>query len=104
MAMDSPQVERMTRNMKPNWFIKLLLRLEEKYYRQIMPPDLLAVLRVDPDVAVQRKTNEDAISVRARAAQVWELDWKKTPAHVIDASQPVVKVLSDLKTLIWSNL
>jgi thymidylate kinase len=104
MAMDGPEVERMTRNLKSNWFIKLLLKLEEKYYQQIMLPDLLAVLRVNPAIAVQRKTDEDAVSVRARTTQVWVLDWEKTPAHVIDASQPVVKVLSDLKTLIWSNV
>jgi len=104
MAMDGPQVERMTKNLKSNWFIKLLIKLEEKYYQQIMLPDLLAVLRVNPAIAVQRKTDEDAVSVRARTTQVWVLDWEKTPAHVIDASQPVVKVLSDLKTLIWSNV
>ena len=104
MAMDGPQVERMTRNLKSNWFIKLLIKLEEKYYRQIMLPDLLAVLRVNPAVAVQRKTDEDAVSVSARTTQVWVLDWEKTPAHVFDASQPVAQVLSDLKTLIWSNI
>jgi thymidylate kinase len=104
MAMDGPQVRRMTRHVKPNGFIKLLLRLEEKYYRQILLPDLLVVLRVDPDLAVERKTDEAAASVRARTTQVWTLDWEKTSAHVIDANQSRAKVLSDLKALIWSNL
>ncbi len=104
MAMDGPQVERTTQNLKSNGFIKLLLKLEEKYYQQIMLPDLLAVLRVDPEVAVQRKADEDPGSVRARTTQVWALDWEKTPAHIIDADQSKAKVLSDLKTLIWSNL
>jgi thymidylate kinase len=104
MAMDGPQVERMVGNLKSNWFVEVLSRLEEKYYRQILPPDLLAVLRLDPEVAVQRKTDEGAASVRARTTQVWVLEWEKTPAHVIDASQPPEKLLSDLKTLIWSSL
>ena len=104
MVMDGPQVERMTRNQRTNWFVKALLRLEEKYYRQILPPELLAVLRVDPEVAVLRKTDESEVSVRARTAQVWVLDWEKTPAHVIDAGQSQAQVLSDLKTLIWSRL
>jgi len=104
MAMDGPQVERMTRSVRANWGIKLLLRLEERYYKQILLPDLLAVLRADPEVAVQRKTDESAAAVRARTIQVWVSDWEKTPAHVIDANQSKVTVLSDLKALIWSNL
>lgn len=104
MAMDGPQVERMTGNLRSNWFIEVLSRLEEKYYRQILLPDLLVVLRVAPEVAVQRKTEEGAASVRARTTQVWVLDWEKTPAHVIDASQPLAKVLADLKALVWSSL
>jgi thymidylate kinase len=104
MAMDGPSVGRMTGGLKSNRFIKLLLRLEEKYYQQIMLPDLLTVLRVDPEEAVRRKTDESAASVRARTTQVWTLDWEKTPAYVIDASQSKTKVLSDLRTLMWSNL
>jgi thymidylate kinase len=104
MAMDGPQVEHMTRNGKSNWFIKLLSRLEEKYYQQILPPDMLIVLQVNPDVAADRKTDESAAYVRARTTQIWTSDWEPTPAHVIDASQPLVKVLSDVKALIWSKL
>ncbi len=102
--MDGPQVERVTSGIKTNKMIKLLARLEEKYYKQIMLPDLLITLRVDPEISVQRKTDETADSVRSRAGEVWNIDWSKTPAYIIDASKPKAEVLSDLKAMIWSSL
>jgi thymidylate kinase len=102
--MDGPQVERVTRGIKTNKIILLLASLEEKYYKQIMLPDLLITLRVDPEISVQRKTDETADSVRSRAGEVWNVDWSKTPAHIVDAGKTKEEVLSDLMTLIWSNL
>ena len=83
---------------------KALVRLEQRYYSQIAPPDLLFVLRVDPRIAIGRKTDDDPISVRDRSTEVWQTDWDATRAHVIDASRPAADVLSELKSLIWSNL
>jgi len=83
---------------------KILVRADEKYYQQIAPPELLIMLRVAPEIAVQRKIDENAALVRARAKEMWELDWKETSAHVVDASQPPAEVLSEVKALIWSEL
>ncbi len=102
--MDGPQVERVTRGIKTNGFIKLLARMEDKYYRQILLPDLLITLRVDPEISVQRKTDESPESVRSRAGEIWNVDWSKTPVHIVDASKSKSEVLSDLKALIWSRL
>ncbi len=84
--------------------VTFLVRLGQGYHRRIMPPEILIVLRVDPQVAVLRKTNEQAESVRARCQEVWEADWRLIPAHVIDASRPKAEVLSELKSHIWSRL
>jgi thymidylate kinase len=78
--------------------------MEKRYYRQISAPDFLIVLRLPPDIAVQRKVEEDAESVRKRSQEIWELDWQQTNAHVVDASRSQAKVLSELKSLIWSKL
>ncbi len=102
--MDGPFCEQVTRPGNANRFLKFLIRLEKKYYRAIMLPELLIVLRLDPEIAVQRKTDEAASSVRARSTEVWELDWRNTPACVIDASRSREEVLSELKALIWSGL
>jgi thymidylate kinase len=102
--MDGPQVERVTRSMNPNKLIKALAGLENHYYEQIMLPDLLIVLRVAPDIAVQRKSDEPADSVRSRVGEIWNVDWSNTPAHLIDAGRTKTEVHSDLMALIWSYL
>jgi thymidylate kinase len=102
--MDGPQVERMTRGLKPSKLIRALVSLENKYYEQISMPDLLVVLRVAPDISIQRKPDECSDSVRSRAEEIWNMDWSKTPAHLVEASRVKTEVLSDLMSLIWSNL
>jgi len=102
--MDGPQAERMTSNCPQNWVIRTLAAVEKRYYRQIELPELLIVLRADPEVAVRRKTDEDPASVRVRSAEVWEINWDGVSAHVIDANLPKGEVLSELKGLVWSQL
>lgn len=104
MSTDGPECEQMTSPCEANRFIRFLAGLETKYYQQIMPPDLLVVLRVDPEIAVERRPDEDEASVRRRSAEVWQLDWEQIPAHVIDAHQPKAEVLAELKALVWSEL
>jgi thymidylate kinase len=102
--MDGAQVERVTVGMKTNFLIKFLADLEHRYYQQIMSPDLMIVLRVDPEICVQRKTDETSDSVRSRSQEIWNLDWSKTPALVIDGSRSKSQVWSDVLSLVWSRL
>jgi len=85
-------------------FTKALVKREESYYQPIVSPDLLIVLRVDPEIAVQRKTEEDAASVRERSTEIWQLNWEQTGAHIIDGSKSKTEVLTEIKALIWSEL
>lgn len=85
--------------------VELLARLEGRYYEKITSPDVLIVLRVHPDVAVQRRHgSEGADFVHRRADEVWRLDWSGTPAIVIDASRPKDDVLAEVKAAIWEAL
>jgi thymidylate kinase len=102
--MDGLLVEQMIEIGQSNWLLKLLTALEKKYYQQIMLPELLIILKVNPEIAVQRKTDEDATSVRIRSTEIWELNWQQTPVHVINAGRSKIEVLSELKHLIWSAL
>lgn len=117
IRMDGPQAERFVgllearshdgQFMRPTISSRLtsfLIKLEARYYKRIMPPDLLIVLRVDPEIAVQRKTDEDATSVRERSTQIWQANWQETNAYVVDSSQPLDIVLRDLKSYIWAKL
>ena len=91
--------------LAPNRRLATLLRnAEEWYYRQILPPDLAVVLRVDPEVAVRRKTTEPPDYVRRRARIIWDVDWSATRARVVDAGRPLVEVVAELKALVWSAL
>jgi thymidylate kinase len=102
--MDGPRVERVR---DPNRWRRLtdwLAAHERRYYQAIMPPDLLIVLRVDPEIAVTRQPTEPADSIRSRWREVWSVDWDAVPAHVVDAGQPREAVLARLESLIWSQI
>jgi thymidylate kinase len=101
--MDGPRVERV---MDADRWRRLTGRLaarERRYYRAITRPDVLIVLRVDPETAVAR-TDESPDFVRARWREIWTIDWTTVPAHVVDAGEPISEVLSRLEALIWSEL
>jgi thymidylate kinase len=102
-VMDGPRVERF---MDPNRFRRLTRRLaarERRYYRAITRPDVLIVLRVDPETAVAR-VDEPADFVRSRWNEIWAIDWDAASAYVIDAGEPKQEVLARLMGLVWSEL
>jgi thymidylate kinase len=81
-----------------------LRRWETRYYARMTPPDLVFVLRVDPETAVRRKRDEPADYVRARAWAMWETDWSDSGAAVIDATRPLPDILADLRARVWEAL
>jgi hypothetical protein len=83
---------------------RLMLAAERRYYQHILAPDVLIVLRVDPETAVQRKTTEPADYVRARNRVVRNVDWSGSGAHFVEAGRPLAEVVEDLKVLIWAEL
>jgi thymidylate kinase len=78
--------------------------MAHKYQQRLMLPELLIVLKVAPDIAVKRKPDEDAAFVHVRSKEIWDLDWEQTCAHVIDASRSREEVLSEIKSLVWSEI
>jgi thymidylate kinase len=105
MAMDGPQCEQaITLLEKASWAHFLLAKLEMSYYEQIKLPDLLIVLKLEPELAIQRKREESEESVRARSTEVWELEWSGIPAFAIDAGLMKEDVISQVKELAWAHL
>ncbi len=85
--------------------IGVLARIERRYYERIGHPDILIILRVEPDLAVQRKRGEERESfVRPRTEEIWRIDWRGTHGTVIDAGRPKAEVLSQIRSLVWSRL
>src|SRR5207247_1981011 len=99
--MDGAATSAVTARSESNRIVHLLARLESRYYRRIARPDLLIVLRVHPDVAVQRKLGQDPeSSVRPRANEIWRADWRSRGAVVVDADRPKDVVLAEVKSAI----
>lgn len=103
-SMEAPLIASRTVDGPDNRLVRAMIGLEQRYHRSIAPPELLVVLRLDPEIAVRRKTEERPESVRARGAEVWNIDWRESRAHVVDASQPEDAVARELKALVWSAL
>ncbi len=102
--MEGANIARTVVPERRNMFVKRLLVAERNYYRRITGPDLLIVLRVDPDVAVRRKTTESEQHVRLRSTEMWNQNWEGTNAYVIDANQPAADVLAEVQSIIWARL
>jgi thymidylate kinase len=84
--------------------VKFLINLELSFYQKIALPDLIILLRADPDIAVQRKIDEVDHEVRSRSTEVWEIDWAETPVIVVNANNSKEEVLGDVKELLWPRL
>ena len=105
MKMDGPQCEQaITNSKKTSWFLKFLVNKEKYYYQQIKLPDLLIVLKVDPEITVRRKQDETEVSVRARSTEVMGLDWNQLPAFSINANGSKKEIFSQVKALVWEHL
>jgi len=101
---NGPQAQRYLAPRRADRLARALVRLEESYYKPIMAPELIIVLRVDPEIAVQRRVGEDPTAVRERSTEIWKLNWERSDAHVIDASRSKADVLREAKALIWSRV
>lgn len=102
--MEGRLVDQMLETGPDNAFTRWLHRREQRDYAAIAAPEFLAVLRVDPNLAVRRKPEDDSEFVRVRSTEVWNQSWERSRALVLDASQPAEKVLEELKSLVWEAL
>ncbi|HSD48828.1 MAG TPA: hypothetical protein VLE71_03255 [Actinomycetota bacterium] len=84
--------------------VRFLAEREQRYYARIAHPDVLVVLRVDPDVAVRRRREAPEDLLRRRSEEIWSIDWSTTPAIVVDAGLPKDRVLSRVRSEVWSRL
>jgi thymidylate kinase len=82
-----------------------LVDREQRCYAEMTGPDVLVVLRVDPDLAVARKQGVDAPEfVRPRSAEVFDADWSSSDAVVLDAALAGDEVLAQLRAVVWERL
>jgi hypothetical protein len=82
----------------------VLRNIEAAYYRRMVRPDILCILKLDSDLAVRRKPDQQREHVRQDGREMGKSDWSSTGAHVIDASLPLTEVLRQMKSLLWQAL
>jgi thymidylate kinase len=83
---------------------RMLARWERRCYAQILPPDVLIVLRVPPEVACRRRADQDPGFVARRAEEIWSHPWGPSGAVVLDASRPLDEVVDDALSALWAHL
>jgi thymidylate kinase len=85
-------------------FATALRQWERRFYERMARPDVVFLLRLDPDTAVSRKPSDPADYVRERARLTAETDWTTSGARIVDAAQPLPQVVATLKAELWSTL
>ena len=80
-----------------------LIAYEGRQYSVFTRPDVLVVLRVDPEIAVRRKTDEEPAYVRRRSTEVWNASWEQD-AVVLDAARSAAEVMADVRAAVWERL
>lgn len=101
--MDSPKCSKgshLSNKRLVNW----LTEKEKEYYKYFISPDVLLALRVHPDVAVERKTDEPSDYVRRRSTEFYHTDWDRLGIELLDAGLKKEEVLKNAKEIIWANL
>jgi thymidylate kinase len=102
--MDHPRATSLLGTPAVKGMARALVALEQRYFDRIRSPDLLVVLKVDPEVALRRRQHDEPATIRARSGEVWNLEWDHSQACIIDASRSQDEVLADIKSWIWSRL
>jgi thymidylate kinase len=99
-AMDCPRVHTI-QNGKYN---KLSI-YEKKQYESIKGVDMLFVMKLNPEIALKRRPNDDPDELRIRSGQIWNNNWVAPFAYEINTGEnnpeQVQKIL--LKK-VWKNL
>jgi thymidylate kinase len=103
--MDGPLAGRMLDTPGGSGIARFLARRERTYYERIHDPDLLVVLTVDPDLAVERRRGiDDPDVVRRRCEEIRDRDWSRLDPVVVDAGRSKDEVLAEIKSAIWSRI
>ena len=103
LNMDGPVLDALSGRVRDHVLLRHLKKREAGYYCGIRPPGLLVVLRLDPEIAIQR-SQDDSDYVRARHEKIRKVNWREMGAHIVDSGRPAPAVLSELKSLVWSAL
>ena len=69
-AMDCPRIHTLADGK-----YKRLSKLEKEIYKTIKGVDMLFVMKLNPEIALQRRPEDDPDELRIRSGQIWNNDW-----------------------------
>jgi len=81
-SMDCPRIHQLKQ-----FSYKNLIRWEEKIYSEIKGVDLLFVLKLNPEIALLRRSEDDPDELRVRSSQIWNNDWHAPYAIEINTGE-----------------
>jgi thymidylate kinase len=107
--LDGPQIHRAAPG-DTSWLRQRFARAEQNLYGQMRRPDYAFVLKVSPDISLQRKPDHKREAVETKSQTIGELialagsGGAKTNLVLIDADQPMDNVIRQLKEKAWDVL
>ena len=98
-AMDCPRIHTLIGGR-----FKQLSKLEKKIYSAIKGVDMLFVMKLNPEIALQRRPEDDPDELRNRSGQIWNNDWVAPFAHEINTGENnPEQVQNILLKKVWEN-
>lgn len=81
-----------------------LSKYEKKQYESIKGVDMLFVMKLNPDIALQRRPEDDPDELRIRSGQIWNNEWVAPFAHEINTGENnPEQVQNILLKKLWEN-
>ena len=97
-TMDCPRVRSLT---QARGVYGPIARLEERYYSRMKCADMVTVLKLDPQIAQQRRPCDDSGALSARSGEIWNMTWRSGRIHVVDASESLEQVQRSMRRALW---
>lgn len=98
-SMDCPRVDTIL-----NGRFSKLSKYEKKQYESIKGVDMLFVMKLNPEIALERRPEDDPDELRIRSGQIWDNDWVAPFAHEINTGENnAEQVQNILLKKVWEN-
>lgn len=99
-AMDCPRVHTINNNSFP-----ILSKIENWLYSSIKNVDTIIALKLDPEIALQRRPEDDPDELRIRSGQIWEKDFSLVEnAYSINTSNTFDYVEKSILKIVWDSI
>ena len=84
---------------------KYFSEIEKKCYEEIKDVDSLFILKLNPEIALQRRPEDEPNLLRLRSGEIWNGNWDDENMVIIDTGENNEhKVLTIIGQNIWKNL